>query len=82
MAKGKSNSRVININYYTEPIDNCGRTESSFKSDIIFNVLHNVEDWNEDMRFEDKKGKSYSIEDLAGKKVLLEEIGIFTVPTE
>ena len=73
---------VINIIYYKETIDNWGRTESSMKGDIIFNVLNNVEDWTDDMEFEDENGKFYNIDELAGKEVDVREIGIFTVPTE
>jgi hypothetical protein len=73
---------VINIIYYKETIDNWGRTESSMKGDIIFNVLNNVEDWTDDMEFEDENGKFYNIDELAGKEVDVPEIGIFTVPTE
>lgn len=73
---------AIKIIYYKETIDNWGRTESSMKGDIIFNALNNVEDWNDDMTFEDENGRFYNIDELAGKEVDVPEIGIFTVPTE
>ena len=73
---------AIKIVYYSEVIDNWGRTESSQKGDIIFNVLHNVDEWNDDMIFEDDKGNKYFIDDLVGKEVLVPDIGMFTVPNE
>ena len=73
---------AIKIVYYTETIDNWGRTESSSKPDILFNVLNNTEDFNDDMIFEGEHGERYFIDDLIGKKVLVEGIGIFTVPSD
>jgi hypothetical protein len=73
---------AIKIVYYSEVIDNWGRTESSIKGDIIFSVLNNVDEWNDDMVFEDDKGQKYSIDDLTGKEVQVPDIGIFTVPNE
>lgn len=73
---------AIKIVYYSEVIDNWGRTESSMKGDIIYAALNNVEDWNDDMLFEDDGGRLYYIDDLAGKQVSVPEIGIFTVPNE
>jgi hypothetical protein len=73
---------VIKIVYYSEVIDNWGRTESSQKGDIIYSVLHNVGEWTDDMTFEDDKGQKYSIDDLVGKEVCIPDIGIFTVPNE
>ena len=73
---------AIKIVYYSEVIDNWGRTESSQKGDIIFNVLNNVDEWNDDMMFEDDKGNKYFIDDLVGKEVLVPDIGMFTVPNE
>jgi len=73
---------AIKIIYYKETIDNWGRTESSMKGDIIFGVLNNVEDWNDDMEFEDDKGNWHDVSDLAGKEVDVPEIGIFTVPED
>lgn len=73
---------AIRIIYYSEVIDNWGRTESSMKGDIIFSVLNNVDEWNDDMVFEDDGGRKYSIDDLTGKEVSVPDIGIFTVPEE
>jgi len=73
---------AIKIVYYTEVIDNFGRTESSMKGDIIFNALNNVDDWNDDMMFQNEVGGWYYIDDLAGKEVEVPNIGIFTVPEE
>jgi hypothetical protein len=73
---------AIKITYYSEVIDNFGRQESSTKGQIIFSVLNDVENFNDDMQFEDSEGNIYYIDDLIGKEVLLPDIGIFTVPTE
>ena len=73
---------AIKIVYYSEVIDNWGRTESSAKGHNIFSVLNNPMDWTDDMVFEDDKGRKYSIDDLAGKEVCVPDIGIFTVPEE
>jgi len=73
---------AIKIVYYTEPIDNFGRSESSMKGNIIFDVLNNVEDWNDDMMFEGEDGRMYTIDELAGKEVDVPEIGIFKVPED
>jgi len=72
----------IRIIYYKETIDNRGRTESSMRGDIIFSVLNNVEYWTDEMEFEDVNNRWYNIEELAGKEVILENIGIFTVPED
>jgi hypothetical protein len=73
---------AIKIIYYSEVVDNWGRMEASMKGDIIFSVLNSVEDWTDDMVFEDDGGRKYSIDDLAGKEVNVPDIGIFTVPEE
>jgi hypothetical protein len=70
---------AIKIVYYSEIIDNMGRTESSAKGDNIFSALNNPEEWNDDMEFFDDKGQKYFIDDLIDKEVLVEDIGIFTV---
>jgi hypothetical protein len=71
---------AIKIIYYSEVIDNFGRQESSTKGQVIFSVLNDVENFNDDMQFEDSEGNIYFIDDLIGKEVFLEDIGIFTVP--
>ena len=73
---------AIKIVYYSEVIDNWGRTESSMRGDIIFSALNDVEGWTDDMIFEDDKGRKYSIDDLTGKEVSVPDIGIFTVPED
>ena len=79
---------AIKIVYYSEVIDNFGRTESSAKGHNIFSVLNNPMDWTDDMIFEDDKGQKYLIDDLVGKEVSVPEIGVynttfvFTVPDE
>lgn len=74
--------KPIKIVYYSEVIDNWGRTESSAKGHNIFSVLTNVMDWTDDMVFEDDAGRKYFIDELAGKQVQVADIGIFTVPNE
>jgi hypothetical protein len=71
--------KPIRIVYYSETIDNMGRTESSAKGHNIFSVLNSPENWNDDMIFEDDKGQKYFIDDLIGKEVHVPDIGIFTI---
>jgi hypothetical protein len=73
---------AINIIYYSEVIDNFGRQESSMKGSILFSVLNDVDNFTDDMTFEDDKGINYSIDELIGKEVQLADIGIFTVPSD
>lgn len=75
-------SETIRIVYYSEVIDNWGRTESSQKGDILFSVLNNTDEWTDDMIFEDDKGQKYFIDDLIGKQVCVPDIGLFIVPEE
>lgn len=74
--------KPIKIVYYSEVIDNFGRTESSAKGHNIFSVLNNPMDWTDDMIFEDDGGRKYFIDELIGKQVQVTDIGIFTVPNE
>jgi len=74
--------KPIKIIYYSEVIDNFGRTESSMRGDIIFSVLNDTEGFTDDMVFEDDKGNKLGIDDLIGKKVLVNDIGVFTVPDD
>jgi hypothetical protein len=72
--------KAIKIIYYSEIIDNMGRTESSIIGHNIFSVLNNPMDWSDDMIFEDDKGNRYFIDDLIGKLVSIPDIGTFIVP--
>lgn len=72
-------NKSIKIIYYSEVIDNWGRTESSFDSKRIYEILMSPEDWTDDMKFEDENGKIYFIDDLIGKEVELENVGIFLI---
>jgi hypothetical protein len=72
--------KAIKIVYYSEPVDNHGRTESSAKGHLIYCALINIEDWTDDMVFEDEQGRRYSIDDLIGKTVCVPDVGIFKVP--
>ena len=72
--------KPIEIVYYSQPIDNWGRVEASAKGPIIHDVLVFTEHWTDEMSFEDVNGKIYSTENLKGKEVSLEDVGIFTVP--
>ena len=73
---------AIKIIYYSEVIDNWGRTESSTKGHNIFSILNNPLEWTDDMVFEGEDGRKYSIDELAGKEVSVPDIGVFTVPEE
>jgi hypothetical protein len=73
---------AIKIVYYSEVIDNYGRTESSAKGHNIFSILNNPMDWSDDMTFYGPNNEVYFIDDLTGKKVCVPDIGIFTVPEE
>ena len=73
------NMKPIRIVYYSETIDNMGRTESSAKGHNIFSVLNSPYEWSDDMEFFDEGGQKYFIDDLIGKEVSVPDIGIFTV---
>ena len=60
---------MISLVYYTEVIDNWGRTNSSNKPNIIRDVLKTPEEWTDDMEFYDIGDQMYSIGDLIGKEV-------------
>lgn len=75
-------NKAIEIVYYSEIIDNWGRTESSAKGEYIYNALMNVDEWSDDMVFVDPAGRQYFIDDLIGKSVSVPNIGIFTVPND
>ena len=62
-------NEAIEIVYYSEVLDNWGRTESSEKPDIILKVLQSSDEWTDDMTFQDKNGKNYDIDELIGKQV-------------
>ncbi len=59
----------IEIVYYSEVLDNWGKTESSEKPAAILAVFEAPADWTDDMTFEDKAGNQYMIDDLIGKTV-------------
>ena len=59
----------IEIVWFSEVIDNWGRTKSSSDPKIIKKVLKNYEEWTDDMSFKDKIGNYYYIDDLIGKKI-------------
>ncbi len=73
---------AIKIVYYSEVIDNYGRTESSSRGDIIYSALTHPDCWSDDMTFYGPNNEVYFIDDLIGKKVCVPDIGIFTVPEE
>jgi hypothetical protein len=62
-------NEAIEIVYYSEVIDNWGKTESSEKPDAILKVLQTPDEWSDDMMFQDKGGRKYDIDDLIGKQV-------------
>lgn len=63
------NEGAIEIVYYSEVIDNWGRTESSSKPNVIAKLLQSPDDWTDDQTFEDKLGNPYDIDTLIGKTV-------------
>jgi hypothetical protein len=70
--KGSKYDVATEINYYSEVIDNWGRTESSKKTEEIIKVLMSPKDFTDDMNFEGRRTKtpgSYSIDELEGKIV-------------
>jgi hypothetical protein len=73
---------AIKIVYYKQTIDNWGRQESSMQGPIIFSALVDTENWNDDMQFEDSDGNWYGIEELIGKEVILDDVGLFIIPKE
>lgn len=62
-------NEAIEIVYYSEVLDNWGKTESSEKPDAILKVLQTPDEWSDDMMFQDKGGKKYDIDELIGKQV-------------
>jgi len=74
--------KAITIVYYSEVIDNYGRTESSKRGHIIHEVLSDPSLWSDDMTFEGEDNQIYFIDDLIGKQVYVPDIGIFTVPED
>lgn len=70
---------AIKIVYYTEPIDNWGRTESSSKPEVIHEILKNSDGFTDDMEFEDDNGRVYDIDSLIGKKVIVDGFDEFIV---
>jgi len=74
--------KPIKIVYYEETVDNWGRKESSTKGDIIFSVLNDPDNFTDDMHFEGDNGRIYFIDELIGKEVLVDGVGVFTVPSD
>ncbi len=70
---------MIKIVYYSEVIDNWGRTESSEKPEVIHSILNDPDGFNDDMTFEDPDGNVYFIDDLIGKEVSIDGFEPFTV---
>jgi hypothetical protein len=67
--ESRVNEGAIEIVYYSEVIDNWGRTKSSSKVDVIAKLLQTPDDWSDDQKFVDKLGKPYDIDDLIGKTI-------------
>lgn len=65
----ENESSPIEIVYYSEVIDNWGRTESSQKPNLIKDILKDEAAWTDDLTFEDKQGNVYYVDDLVGKQV-------------
>lgn len=71
---------MIKIVYWSETIDNWGRTESSSKPQTIHSVLNDPANFTDDMEFEGPNGEVYFIDDLIGKEVSVEGFEPFVVP--
>jgi len=71
----------INIVYYSEVIDNWGRTESSREPARLKEVLQAVEEFTDDMTFEDNTGHTYFIDELIGHQVKIGD-DVFVVPAD
>ena len=71
----------INIVYYSEVLDNWGRTESSREPEQLKSVLLNVEGFTDDMTFEDNTGHIYFIDELIGHQVKIGD-DVFVVPAD
>lgn len=68
----------IKIVHYSKPLDAFGKTESSSKGEYIFNMLMAEDEWDDELHFEDDKGNILTIEELSGKEIEIEGIGIIT----
>jgi hypothetical protein len=62
---------MIKIVYFSETIDNWGRTESTSSPQQIYKILNNPDDFTDDMKFEGPNGEVYFIDDLIGKEVIV-----------
>lgn len=71
----------INIVYYSEVLDNWGRTESSKDPAKIKKVLENAEEFNDDMTFEADSGQLFFIDELIGHEVKVGDFQ-FVVPSD
>ena len=79
---GHDMSQPIKIVYYSEVMDNWGRTESTFKPETIHKILNTPDDFTDDMTFEDEHEQRYTIDELIGKEVLVEGYPVFIVPDD
>ena len=70
---------MIKIVYYTETIDNWGRTESSVNPKRVHAALKNADGFSDDIYFEDENCQVYFIDDLIGKEVIVEGFESFIV---
>jgi hypothetical protein len=73
---------VIHITRCLEVIDNLGNQVVRLSGPDIHGVLTCTQDWSDDLSFEDCGGRLYFIEDLMGKLVLINDVGIITVPPQ
>jgi len=70
---------MIKIVYYSEVIDNWGRIESSTKPELLSKILKDPDNFTDDISFGDDNGRVYYIEDLIGKKVMVQGYEPFIV---
>ena len=71
---------VIHITRCLEVIDNLGNQVVKLSGPDIHAALTHVQDWSDDLSFVDCGGRLYFIDDLAGKSVLINDVGIIKVP--
>jgi hypothetical protein len=64
-----TNSNTIEIVFYAEAFDNIGREKKTKDLKKIKYALKASDEFNDEMRFEDRFGNMYFIDDLIGKTV-------------
>jgi len=63
---------MIRLVRFEEIIDNWGRKELSDDPTRIYEVLHQPEEWTDDMSFESPEDQIFFLDDLIGKQIKIE----------